>query len=74
MVPVQCCIYSFTGDSINKQPDPISLPSLGSIKMVALSTHGALVAFIIIQEPSGTEMECLRYLCKTEDLMRLGEG
>lgn len=73
MVPVQCCIYS-TGDSINKQPDPISLPNLGSIKMVALSTDGALVAFIIFQEPGGTEMECLRYLCKTEDLMRQGDG
>jgi len=74
MVPVQCCIYSFKGDSINKRPDLISLPGLGSIKMVALSTEGALAAFIIIQEPSRTEMECLRYLCKTEDLILVGDG
>lgn len=74
MVPVQCYIYSFTGGTINQQPDPISIPSLGSINMVALSTDGALVAFIITQEPSGTELECLRYIFKTEDLMRVLNG
>ncbi|CAI7588010.1 unnamed protein product [Penicillium pancosmium] len=42
--------------------------------MVALSTDGALVAFIITQEPSGTELECLRYIFKTEDLMRVLDG
>ncbi|KAJ5160878.1 uncharacterized protein N7482_007882 [Penicillium canariense] len=66
---ILCCIYPITGDSINQNPEPTSLPELGSIKMAALSKDGALVAFIITQEPGGTEMECLRYLCKTEDLI-----
>ncbi|GIC92811.1 uncharacterized protein Aud_009284 [Aspergillus udagawae] len=53
----------------NQQAKPISFPDLGSIKMAALSNDGALAAFIITQKPGGTEMKCLRYLCKTEDLV-----
>lgn len=68
---LQCCVYSIGEPSItNYKPESISLPALGSIKMAALSTDGAFVAFIITQKPGGTEMDCLKYLCTTEDLIR----
>ncbi|EAA58586.1 hypothetical protein AN6768.2 [Aspergillus nidulans FGSC A4] len=72
----QCVIYDVeTPSSSSRVGDGVrvSYDHMGSIKRVAMSSDGALTAFIITDRPRGSESECRIYLAYTQHLMDTAE-
>ncbi|KAL3469717.1 kinase-like domain-containing protein [Aspergillus californicus] len=71
-----CYVYSVEGPSPIVVDDgvKVSYDHMGFIKRVAMSSDGALLAFVISERPRGSEMECRAYLAYTQHLIDTADG
>ncbi|KAL2824382.1 kinase-like domain-containing protein [Aspergillus cavernicola] len=72
-----CYVYNIEEPSSTPRADggvKVSYDHMGFIKKVAMSSDGALSAFVITERPRGSESHCTVYLAYTQHLIDTADG